>query len=284
MAITFTTKIGPGFTTTPTFESMYFPAGEPHVKVANENTGKGELIEIAYLTGADANELVLLGMWANACHERGARTVALIPYLPGARADRGLPFGAKVYADIINGFTLDQVICFDPHSPVMPGLIRNLTVVDSAALIRHAIVGRADTDEHAQTYAGIIAPDKGAVARAQRVADACHLPLYKAEKHRDEATGKLSGFTCEALPEGGKFLVFDDICDGGGTFIGLAEATGLDRQQLGLYVSHGVFSGQALHLWEFFADIYTTDSFPPRTSNMNATIIPLHHTLTGAIK
>ena len=283
MAIIFTTKIGPGYITSPTFESMYFPAGEPHVKVANENTDKGELTEIAHLTGADANELVLLGIWANACHQRGARTVALIPYLPGARADRGLPFGAKVYADIINGFEIDQVICFDPHSPVMPSLIDNLTVVDSAALIRHAIVGRAYSDIHPQRYTGIIAPDKGAVARAQRVADACHLPLYKAEKHRDEATGQLSGFTCEDLPADGKYLIVDDISDGGGTFVGLALATKLPRAQLGLYVSHGVFSGNAAQLVAFFADIFTTDSFPPK-NDIGATVIPLNTYLTGAIK
>lgn len=282
MAIEFSTKIGPGFLTTPTFSSMYFPAGEPHVKVANENTGKGDLTEIAHLTGADANELVLLGMWADAARQRGADTVALIPYLPGARADRGLPFGARVYADIINSFHIDQIICFDPHSPTMPNLIRNLTVVDSAVLIRHAIVGKV-SDQHAQAYTGIIAPDKGAVARAQRVASACHLPLYKAEKHRDEATGQLSGFSCEDLPEGGKYLIVDDLCDGGGTFIGLAEATGLTREHLGLYVSHGVFSGRANYLWEWFKDIFTTDSFPPK-NDIGATVIPLHTYLTGAIR
>jgi ribose-phosphate pyrophosphokinase len=283
MAIEFSTKIGPGFLTTPTFESMYFPAGEPHVKVINGNSGKGKLTEIAHLTGADANEMVLLGMWANIAKLRNSRTVALIPYLPGARADHDYPRGAKVYADIINSFGLDQVICFDPHSPVMPSLINNITIVDSTALIRHEIVGRADSDQHPQKYTGIIAPDAGAVERATRVAHACHLPLYGAEKHRDPDTGKLSGFSCEPLPQDGKYLIVDDICDGGGTFIGLSGATGLRRDQLGLYVSHGVFSGNANNLNTYFAEIYATDSFPP-INDIGAHIIPLNHYLTGAIK
>jgi ribose-phosphate pyrophosphokinase len=283
MAITFSTRIGPGFTTQPTFAGMFFPAGEAHIKVVAENAGKGELTEVALVTGADANDLIALAMWADACHQRDARTVALIPYLPGARQDRGLPFGAKVYADLINSMALDTVVCFDPHSPVMPGLLDNLVVVDSAALIRRHVVGRADSDEIPQRYTGIIAPDRGAVARAQRVADATHLPLYRAEKHRDPGTGKLSGFSCDPLPAGGRYLVVDDICDGGGTFRGLAAATGLPREQLGLWVSHGVFSGKALGLTESFGEIVTTDSFPPR-NDIGATTIPLHDYLIGALK
>ena len=283
MAIIFSTRIGPGFTTQPTFEGMRFPAGEAHVKVANDNSGKGDLTEVALLTGADANDLIGLAMWADACHQRNARTVALVPYLPGARQDRGLPFGAKVYADLINSMRIDQIVCFDPHSPVMPGLLDNLTVVDSAAVVRRHVVGRADSDEVPQRYTGIIAPDHGAVARAQRVADATHLPLYKAEKHRDPGTGRLSGFSCEPLPAGGRYLVVDDICDGGGTFRGLAAAIGLPREQLGLWVSHGVFSGKALGLTESFGEIVTTDSFPPK-NDIGATVIPLHAYLIGAIK
>jgi len=282
MPITFETRIGPGFLIPPTFEAMYFPAGEAHVKVVNENDSNGPLTEIATVTGADSNDLVVLGMWANAAHQRGAKTVALIPYLHGARQDRGIPFGANVYATIINGFSIGQIIAFDPHSPVMVGLINNLTVVDSADLVMRRIIGRPDTDERAHKYTGIIAPDRGAMGRAQHVADRCGLPLYRAEKHRDEATGHLSGFSCEELPASGKFLIVDDICDGGGTFIGLAQATGIPPEQIGLYVSHGVFSGRAGQLPNFFGEIFTTDSYPGQT-DVGAHIISLHNYLIGAI-
>lgn len=283
MAITFATRVGPGYVTTPTFESMRFPAGEGHIKVAHDNAGKGPLTEVATLTGADANDLILLGMWADAARQRAARTVALIPYLPGARQDRGLPFGANVYATIINGFDIDQIVCFDPHSPVMPSLIERLTIVDSAHLVRQHIVGRADRDTAPQRYAGIIAPDKGAVARATEVAQICHLPVYRAEKHRNPDTGKLDGFSCEPLPDTGRFLVVDDICDGGGTFMGLAESTGLPKERLGLYVSHGVFSGRAASLADHFGEIVTTDSYPAKAEIPGLRTIDLHPYLTGAI-
>lgn len=290
MTLTLSTRIGPGYSTHSTFEAMTFPAGEAHIKVVNENDHKGQLTEVARLYGADGNDLMLLAMWADAARQRGATTVLLIPYLPGARQDRGLPFGASVYANLINSMNLDQVICFDPHSPVMPGLIKNLTSVDSTPLIRKYVVGRPDSDERAQRYTGIICPDAGAIARSGRVAHAVGLPLYKATKHRDEATGKLSGFDCESLPADGKYLVVDDICDGGGTFMGLAQATGLPASQLGLYVSHGVFSGNAGLLARHFGDIWTTDSFGADPKPLDSayperfTTINLAAYLTGAIK
>lgn len=287
MSVELHTRIGPGshIITTPTFEQMFFPAGEAHVKVINENTGKGELTEVAIVRTPNANDLMMVGMWADAAQQRGSRTVLLMPYLPGARQDRGLPWGAAVYASFLNVMQIDQIIAFDVHSEAMEGLVDNLTVVSSAPLIRKFVVGRADSDEHEQNYAGIIAPDKGAVARAQTVATACHLPLYKAEKHRDESTGKLSGFTCEPLPKAEKpYLIVDDICDGGGTFMGLAEATGLAPEDVHLYVSHGVFSKGSVRLGQHFGKVITTNSYYPQSALQNLTYIDVVPYLIGAIK
>lgn len=273
--IEFSTKIGPGFTTTPTFEAMRFPAGEAHVKVVNENDGKGPLTEVARLYGADADDLFTLAMWADAAQQRGARTIAQIPYLPGARQDRGMPFGAVVYAKFLNSLHIDHITAVDVHSPVMENLIERLGVVDSSAIVRKYVVGRRDSDVRAQRFEGIIAPDKGARHRAEAVARICGLPLYQAEKHRNPYTGTLTEFTCEELPETGRFLVVDDICDGGGTFLGLAEATGLPRERLGLFVTHGVFSNGAARLVEHYEHIWTTDSFE---DSVHALV--MHHWLT----
>lgn len=304
MSIKYTTKFGPGFITIPTYEGMFFPAGEAHVKIT-ELEHYGLLTQIARIDSADGNDLMELAMWADACHRRDEKTVLLMPYLPGARADHFdfVPFGANVYARFINDMHIEQLICFDPHSPQMPSMLRNCTVIDSTRLVREHVVGKV-THDVPQRYQGIIAPDKGAVDRAQAVADACHIPLYKAEKHRDPDTGKLSGFTCEPLPDEGKFLVVDDICDGGGTFMGLAEATGVGRERLGLYVSHGVFSGQAQDLWKYFHEIWTTDSLSTahnidkptfahqdvngvkfsKYHEFTVNVIPLATTLNGYIK
>ncbi|WP_022908353.1 ribose-phosphate pyrophosphokinase-like domain-containing protein [Curtobacterium sp. B18] len=276
MAVELSTRTTRGTQTTATFSTMRFPAGEAHVKVAHD-ADAGDLIEIATLRGTNGDDLLMLGMWADAVRQRGSRSVALIPYLPGARQDRGLPFGAKVYADVVNGFGIDQVIAFDPHSPVIVDLVERLTVVTSETVVRDHVVAGSD-------YSGIIAPDKGAVARATAVAETCGLPVFRAEKHRNPDTGKLDGFTCEPLPETGRLLVVDDICDGGGTFMGLAGATGLPKERLGLWVSHGVFSGRAPQLAEHFGEIVTTDSYPAQNAIEGLRTIELTPTLTEQIR
>ncbi|OZB88948.1 MAG: hypothetical protein B7X41_05440 [Microbacterium sp. 14-71-5] len=274
MTVTFTTFRDETTPLPATFEAMRFPAGEAHMKVAHDNTGPG-LTEVARIWGADGGDLFTLAMWADACHRRAEahhasdpasaphRTVLLMPYLPGARADHAefVPLGSQVYADFINSLRVDVVVCFDPHSPVMPGMLDRARVVDPAPLIRDSIV--APMRLRVNPYTGIIAPDRGATARAAAVAEACDLPLYQAFKHRDPDTGKLSGFSCDPLPDTGRFLVVDDICDGGGTFAGLADAAGLPPERLSLFVSHGVFSGHARAALESFGEVWTTDSYRP---------------------
>ena len=270
--ITTFAKFPQGWTSYSRAAEMHFPAGECHVTTDKVVDGESPLY--FYLTGADANDFVTAGMWIDYAHRAGHRVTALIPYLPGARQDRGVPFGAKVYANLINAMDADEVVCFDPHSEVMPALVNNLRIVYSDTVIQKVL--RRTIDE----YAGVICPDQGAHARTERVAAALGLPVYYAKKHRDFTTGKLSGFECEALPAAGKFLVVDDICDGGGTFRGLAAATGLPKDRLDLWVSHGVFSGDAAALNEHFGTIYTTDSHPGAGNPaVGASVSPLIHLL-----
>lgn len=241
-----------------------FPGGESHLNFEPTSS-----LQIAYVTGADGNDLMGLAMWADAIRRHPSRSkgrmdsVLLLPYLPGARADRGTPLGAKVYADFINSLDIDQVITVDPHSDVAPALYDRLTVVSLDALP----VWNMQT---MQNYDGVIVPDLGARKRAESVAVKLNLPVYQAMKHRDFATGQLSGFSCETLDadllaRAQRFLIVDDICDGGGTFLGLAEelrSQGVGRENLGLWVTHGIFSQDVVKLSEKFSYIGTTDSHP----------------------
>lgn len=274
----------------PTFEGMFFPAGEAHVKVINDHDDD-TLIEVARVDGASGDDLMLVAMWADACLQRRTMAVLILPYLPGARQDRGIPFGAGVYAEVIRNLPINQIITFDPHSEVMPAELfwTAIKIIDHAPIVRQHVIGRADRDDKPQRYVGIICPDEGARERTERVAKAVHLPVYYARKKRNPDTGALSGFECDPLPDEGRLLIVDDICDGGGTFLGLAAATGLPPERLDLYVSHGVFSNGAIpKLFGAFGEIYTTDSYSskgPLSANWAAFLhtIPLHNYLIGAI-
>jgi ribose-phosphate pyrophosphokinase len=112
---------------------------------------------------------------------------------------------------------------------------------------------------------GVIAPDKGAVDRAGAVARRLGVALLIAGKVRDSATGKLSGFTAPEGLEAGRYLLVDDICDGGGTFAGLAQAIreAQPDAELHLWVTHGLFTGRwRENLLPHFASITAANTTP----------------------
>lgn len=263
-----------------------FPAGEVHIKGSEDGIGFYKY-QIADVRGMSHDELFVLGMWADACYQRGEKTVLLLPYLPGARADRGNPFGAAVYANYINSLYIDQIITLDPHSDVMPillgeateGTARQFTVFPFERIIRREIQD-ATSDQKARPYDGVIAPDKGAIDRATRAGIVMGVPVYEAEKTRDFETGKLTGFRMIGdLPKTGNFLIVDDICDGGGTFNGLADAIAETHPDvtLDLWVTHGVFSKGVEELAKRFKFIHTTNSFYNGTEGFEPPYVKVHN-------
>ena len=82
-------------------------------------------------------------------------------------------------------------------------------------------------------------------------------------KIRDVKTRKLSGFKVYADDlQGRDCLVVDDICDGGGTFLGLAkELKAKNAGKLYLAVSHGIFSRGVERLLEHYDGVFSTNSF-----------------------
>jgi ribose-phosphate pyrophosphokinase len=269
--ITFKARTPSGEIIESALSSFTFPAGEKHIK--REERRALEPIEIAVFqpeAGHLHDDLFQLAMWADYLLGKGTKTVLVLPYFPGARADRGQPFGARRYAQFIGELWIDQVIIYDPHSEVIVEELKLWSydngIGDEAiiTIVRpHEVLNTRNSKiVMPNKYDGIIAPDKGAHDRANGVAEAFGIPLFTAEKTRDFETGKLAGFKID-LPDTGHFLIVDDICDGGGTFLGLAGVVP-EGVKLDLYVSHGVFSKDALrNLAKVFTNIFTTNSYAP---------------------
>lgn len=192
----------------------------------------------------------------------------IIAYVPGARQDRINPtgdilFSAEGFADMINHRQFSRVVILDPHSKVISNLIHN-SVQYPLELIADVMAEKSD-------YTGVISPDEGAGPRARRFADVFQVPIYYATKHRDVSTGQLSGFSIDGLPRG-NYLVVDDICDGGGTFVGLGEKISEQGSIADLYVTHGIFSKGTRKLRELYKNIYTTDSLFQENENRAITL------------
>jgi ribose-phosphate pyrophosphokinase len=249
-----------------------FPAGERHTK--REDRRILEPVEVAVIAHSAAtmhDDLFQLAMWndyiKNAEKVENAysgirsyypKRVLIMPYVPGARADRGTPFGAKVYADFLDALDLDHIAVFDPHSPVSEQL---LAAAAPLTVLRPVDVLPKHLPKDA--YDAVIAPDKGAYRRAVEVADALGLPLIQGEKRRDFESGKFLGYALPKLSQTEQYLVVDDICDAGGTFVLLGEAASVPYGNLHLYVSHGIFSkGGFERLTEsHYSRIITTNSY-----------------------
>jgi ribose-phosphate pyrophosphokinase len=108
----------------------------------------------------------------------------------------------------------------------------------------------------------IVSPDAGALKKIYKVAAALdHIDVVECMKQRDLHTGKLSGFKVfEDDLSGRTCFIVDDICDGGGTFIGVAaELRKLGAAKIILLVSHGIFS-KGYELAGIDA-VYCTDSY-----------------------
>lgn len=230
-----------------------FPGGETHLKFSEFNE---KVTWVADVRGAVADDLIALGMVADVSAERGDQLAVLLPYLPGARADKGQPEGAYVYAGIVNSFGAGNVIALDPHSQMAAGWWHNLTAADTLPLVLRAI------NQAGAKFDGVIAPDIGAKDRAEAVAVELGVDVYQVRKTRDFDSGKILRIDAPVIPRLGKYLVVDDICDGGGTFRGVAAATALSRENLSLWITHGIFSGEADKLRHSYRDILTTDSHP----------------------
>lgn len=228
--------------------------GTPMIK--NEKFGEAVFdADTIVLRPNSLNEFVAGMFLVDAINDSGGSIDRLVlPYLPGARQDRINPTGDVLFtalsvARMINERNFSRVISVDPHSPEMPSLIKNFVEYPLERVAARVYKG----------YGGVIAPDKGAKDRAERFAAVLGTDVTYASKTRDVSTGRLTGFGVDVEP-GRHYLVVDDICDGGGTFLGLGEKIKEQGAHADLFVTHGIFSKGTDALKSIYKNIYTTNT------------------------
>lgn len=184
-------------------------------------------------------------------------TKLIVPFLPYGRQDKDVTNDSTfalwpIYKVLKTMF--DEIITYDAHNPLTGfGLYRSyspeahfLDVFDS---IRDDL---------------IVFPDKGAFARYEHIFPvAAHSVV--GDKVRDQATGKITGLTLNGhtgLIAERRCIIFDDICDGGMTFIKMAEKLKEHgAKRIELCVSHGIFSrGTGVLFNAGIEKIHTTNS------------------------
>lgn len=240
------------------FQAFVFYGGEPHIKISSD-LSKVSSITITHRINS-FNDMGLLLVAVDAVRRAGIKHLNLIiPYFPAARQDRvmiaGEPLTVKVYADLINAQKFDKVTIYDAHSEVAIALLDNCHAVNNHQFIEQVIkqIGAVK----------LVSPDGGALKKIYKVsAYLGGVEVLECSKTRDVKTGELSGFKAYIDDLGGaNCLIVDDICDAGGTFMGLAnELKNKNAGKLYLAVSHGIFSKGLNALTKYFDIIFTTDS------------------------
>lgn len=257
------------------YEVINYPMGEMQVRITlpellNEKLDKLDRLEVKIVSRIYCPaDLVELGLLCNALDGLGVvGPTVILPYLPFSRADRrfvkgdckGISFVSQFLAAYgINAVTLDV-----HNKKVTSWFVRN---IDPNQYIKAAIEHTAV--RHDSKVVSVLYPDKGASERYNLPtsvgsnANAIEVKYFYAEKKRDAKTGKLTGFKVPYLPEGIPVLIVDDICDGGGTFLGVAAAIKeVQALDVSLYTTHGGYTKGTQVLYDGgISYLYTTNSY-----------------------
>ncbi|ANA49232.1 ribose-phosphate pyrophosphokinase [Pseudomonas phage phiPMW] len=234
------------------------------------------------LTGYSMNDMIVaLGLTMDALKRHFTRGYynLMMPYAPYARQDRpcspGEAFSARFAAQMINAMGFDTVCILDAHSGVLSGVYNNLYETEQYKVFKEIY------NDWSDVY--IVAPDMGAVKKANKLfSEVGAAGVLVCDKKRDMKSIEITGYEIVSKVNHNmeKFLVLDDICDGGRTFLkaheaicdAVREAKGF-AQRIDLAVTHGLFTFGVDVVANEFNNVYTTNSYKSNKDASNVKVI-----------
>lgn len=255
------------------YEISRFPDGQQSIRVIEHDyttylSLKDQKNPITIKSRLNTFQDLELIICANqALKEIGVKSVNLyIPYCIGGRSDRkfqegGINYIKTVIAPIINSQNFNEVRIMDPHSDVLEACISSFVKSTNYSVTKMALDDIGDVDNIC-----LISPDAGAYKKVFDVAKWFSInEIITASKVRDVATGKILKTEVPSIEKHTdvmKYVIVDDICDGGRTFIELAKVIKEQNPSAKIYlvVTHGIFSAGFGELNNYFERIYTTNS------------------------
>ena len=231
------------------------------------------------------SDLELIVAAVASLRELGAEEIHLYaPYILGARSDRKFEEGGNNYlkdviCPIINLLNFKTVTCIDPHSDVLEACIKGFKKDNQYPEYIKEFIRCIYPDNKFDKFKSFnekcifVSPDAGASKKIYKVAEKINYKgdIITCSKERD-TEGKLTK-TIVPLPTQRKdwldyrkkdFIIVDDICDGGATFINIAKELKVHlspEANVYLIVTHGIFSKGLEVLFDYFDGIYCTNSY-----------------------
>ena len=251
-------------------EKRIFPDGESYVRVSEKP--EGVAIVVHSLFYPQEKRLLELLLTLEALKGLGSDTViAVVPYVAYARQDKrfleGEPVSIKVVLKGIEAAGADALITVDLHKPQS---------LDEWLEIPHLnVIPYREIAEYFRERLRnpvILAPDKGALERAKKVAEFLGAEFDYVVKERDRVTGEVRAKPRQINVHGKDVVIVDDIISTGGT-MALAAKQSLDLGASKVYAActHAVMVKGALDklLYSGISEVVATDTVPSPVSKIS---------------
>ena len=251
---------------------------------------KGETIYLVQSTCNPVNETIMeLLIMADACLNNGAHKVhAILPYYGYSRQDRvtipGEPITTKLVAKLIEASGISSVTTMDIHSKATTEAF-NIPFNDlhfTDTLIKYLdCKGKKEKKEMM-----IVAPDHGALERAERIAEELKVDSTYIEKKRSKAEA-ISTMELMGKVKGKNVIIVDDLIGTGGTIIKAAELLKKDgAEEVSVAATHGVFANDAIERLQnsIISEIIVSNTIPQRRRVDKLTVLSVAEEFANFIK
>jgi len=180
---------------------LRFPSGELQITLINKMSSYlvDNCVTIRGSVTSSDHIIELLQLVEAIKHSMPTVRIKLImPYCAFSRQDRrcndGESFSLKVFTNLINSCNFQSVITYDNHSDVSTALIDNCynksvtTILDNYSVDLDLL---SPTNALSAKYDYFVSPDAGANKKVQSCSQRFGVPMIRADKQRDLATGKI---------------------------------------------------------------------------------------------
>ena len=223
-----------------------FSDGEVTVELNENVRGKDVFVLQSTCEPTNDNLMELLLIIDALRRASASRITAVVPYFGYARQDRRVrsarvPISSKVVADMMVSVGVDRVLTVDLHAEQIQGFFTcPVDNVYGSPILNDDIVASNFKD------VVVVSPDIGGVVRARAIAkqlDDADLAII--DKRRPRAN-ESEVMNLIGDVEGRRCILFDDMCDSGGTLCNAAAALLKEGAvEVSAYVTHGVLSNDA---------------------------------------
>lgn len=245
------------------FKSWKFPAGEVGVKLPQIE--EHEKVGIVLTMPTSDEIFIALNMLDSLAMQGIARENIdlFIPYFPYGRQDRvcheGESFALRVFGQVLKSVPhYNNIYIKDIHSEVT-----HQALMGYGVQVKH--MSQSSCAKYLPKFDALIAPDKGAAEKVNtHYQVGLGTQVFTILKERKDGQVNYIDFPFDKII--GNVCVVDDICDGGATFLALAEMlyrTQPNMSKLCLYVTHGIFSKGVEELLKLYDTIYVHNNMNP---------------------